>query len=366
MTVTTNLNDRWSRVAALASEKPEPKPVKLVAPTAPIKKEPALEIAGLTTDDAKRLIAKFSNKPVIPSDKHGVSATQNGNVLSIWLDVTPNMAERWLKSNFNNRPVKEDVVTAYARDMANDVWQPTHQGIAFNDRDELIDGQHRLRAIIKCGKTIRMMVTFGLASKINGKEMTTMDCVDRGCARSVGDQLKIQHGIKAASHIAGVCSAIAHLCMGERLRRLSVQQTLEIYRAFQTGVDYVVANRSKESGLKSAAVLAAFAFVFGVDEKQAKHRLAVLNTGEEIQRHPQIAALREFLISNESIVMLKRSHRGVVELVTHTLWLDLQGATAAEIEKNPDEWLKSVVLLRQAQRTQVENIARLFQLPEAA
>jgi hypothetical protein len=124
-------------------------------------------------------------------------------------------------------------VDAYARDMLNGVWVPTHQGLAFNDRDELIDGQHRLQAIVKSGCTVRMMVTFGLASVIDGKEMTTMDAVDRGRTRSVADQLKIQHGFKDGAITAAICTNLAAICSQERTRRLSVGQTLEIFRAFE-------------------------------------------------------------------------------------------------------------------------------------
>jgi len=94
------------------------------------------------------------------------------------------MAKDWLENNFRNRPISEDTVAAYARDMIAGQWVATHQGVAFNDKDELIDGQHRLHAIVRCDKTIRMMVTFGLPSVIEGKQMTTMDCVDRGRTRS--------------------------------------------------------------------------------------------------------------------------------------------------------------------------------------
>ena len=117
--------------------------------------------------------------------------------------------------------------------IMNGTWVATHQGLAFNVRDELIDGQHRLKAVVLAGKAVRMMVTFGLPSIISGSEMTTMDAVDRGATRSVADQLTIQHGMKNSGIIASVSRSIAALCSNERTRRLSVGQTLEIYRAFQ-------------------------------------------------------------------------------------------------------------------------------------
>ena len=39
-----------------------------------------------------------------------------------------------------------------------------------------------------------------------------MDAVDRGRARSVADQLRIQHGMKEGTVIASICKSLAGLC----------------------------------------------------------------------------------------------------------------------------------------------------------
>ncbi|HEV2210835.1 MAG TPA: hypothetical protein VG167_18840 [Verrucomicrobiae bacterium] len=172
--------------------------------------------------DIRRRMGIYGPRDPRPIEKDGIDVTALNGVRSQWMDITPEMAARWLKNNFRNRPIRWDTVKAYARDMLNGNWVPTHQGLAFNDQDALIDGQHRLHAIVMAKMTVRMMVTFGVPSKIDGKEMTTMDAVDRGATRSVGDQLTIQHGLKHGSITASVCSAVGSLCFGERTRRLSV------------------------------------------------------------------------------------------------------------------------------------------------
>ena len=55
--------------------------------------------------------------------------------------------------------------SAIAHDMANDDFQFTHQGIAFDVEGNLVDGRHRLKAIMKSGKPQFMMVTRGLPKK---------------------------------------------------------------------------------------------------------------------------------------------------------------------------------------------------------
>jgi hypothetical protein len=73
--------------------------------------------------------------------------------------ITPEDAKKYLGKNYQkNRKLRSGVVSRYARDMKNGNWGITHQGIAFNTRGELIDGQHRLAAIVECGEPITMMV----------------------------------------------------------------------------------------------------------------------------------------------------------------------------------------------------------------
>lgn len=326
----------------------------------------ALSIAGISAETVK----KYAVKPgALPADKSaGVPAAQEDSVITRYLDVTPDMATRWLKANFGNRPVKQDVVAAYARDMVNGVWQPTHQGIAFSDEDKLIDGQHRLLAIVKCGKTVRMMVTFGIRAQIEGQQMTTMDCVDRGATRSVADQLKIQHGLKNGSAIAQVCSTIAHLCVGERMRRLSVGQTLDIYREFKAAVDYVIEHRLKETGLKSAGVLGAFAFVMSIKEVMKETQLMFhrLNSGDEMEWQPTLKLLRDFLTGENATLILASMNRGIAELTVWVLKQQMEGQSCAEMAKEPEDWFKAVAHIRNLQRDRVAKIANIFKLPAVA
>lgn len=367
MIMETTLNGQWERRAYQTRERPEREPLSSREPktkradSAVRAPQPgsALAVAGLTPDEVKRLAAKFSNAPVKPGDKAGVPAASAAGVVSVWIEVTVDMAARWLKVNFVNRPVSAAVVAAYARDMVACRWQPTHQGLAFNDRDELIDGQHRLLAVLKCGRAVRMMVTFGLPSKIPGSEMTTMDCVDRGRTRSVADQLKIQHGLKQGAQIAAVTAALAHLCVGEKMRRLSVGQTLDVYRAFEPGVNFVLETKPPK-GMNNAAVLAAFAFIYQIKGSDARGRFACVMTGQGLDQHPALQLLREFLLDNQALVLMRNLHRGIVELVTHALWLDLTATPVAALEQRPEEWLQAVAYFRAQQPERVAKIAALF------
>lgn len=365
----TNLNDKWSTVAAKVNEPTEKKPAP---PPAPIDGGARLRRAEITPTRAASLALSAEEKRALaakgllsapglarPVEKNGTPLATEGAQRSQWMDVTPEMAKRWLANNFRNRPLAEDTVIAYSRDMLAGAWVPTHQGIAFNDRDELIDGQHRLHAIIRAGVTVRMMVTFGLASKIEGSQMTTMDAVDRGRTRSVADQLKIQHGLKDGSQIAAITSCIGSICYGERTKRLSVGQTLEIYEAFRQPIDFVIANRSKEFGLRSAGVLAAFAFVIAV-EPRASEWFMRLNTGKGLEASASgaVQKLREFLTSEDAQLLGRSMNRGIFEVVAGALLHELNGSVCHKLEVKPDGAEHFIKL----QPARVEKIAAIFRL----
>lgn len=99
--------------------------------------------------------------------------------------ITPAVARKYLEKNIdNNRHISERTVAVYANDMKNRNWRITHQGIAFNTDGKLVDGQHRLRAVIKADTPVKMMVTRGL-------ETESMRNIDQNRPRTSADSLKI-------------------------------------------------------------------------------------------------------------------------------------------------------------------------------
>lgn len=72
------------------------------------------------------------------------------------------------------------LVAAMAEDMKAGRWIATHQGIAIGKSGRLLDGQHRLSAVIKAGVPVEMMVTFDI-------DESAIDAIDRGRKRSVAD-----------------------------------------------------------------------------------------------------------------------------------------------------------------------------------
>jgi hypothetical protein len=72
--------------------------------------------------------------------------------------ITPERAEQWLAANTANRPVSKSTVRGFAEAMRRGDWLVTHQGIAFDTNGVLVDGQHRLAAIIEADLPVEMTV----------------------------------------------------------------------------------------------------------------------------------------------------------------------------------------------------------------
>jgi len=97
------------------------------------------------------------------------------------VDVTPAKAGHWLEMNTGNYRREDNArVKRYAFDMKEGKWDLNAETIKFNG-SELLDGQHRLRAIVMSEKTVKMVVAYGVDSAEN---------IDIGRPRTVADWLR--------------------------------------------------------------------------------------------------------------------------------------------------------------------------------
>lgn len=99
--------------------------------------------------------------------------------------ITPQLAELYLKKNVNNRDINVSIVNYYADEMTRGQWKLTGQGISFDDNNNLLDGQHRLRAVIKSGISVQMLLIFGV-------DPSSFEVYDTGKIRSANDVFSIR------------------------------------------------------------------------------------------------------------------------------------------------------------------------------
>lgn len=129
--------------------------------------------------------------------------------------VTPEVAERWLDGNTSNRTVRIAAVNQYATDMVAGRWTPNNDAICFAPDGTLLNGQHRLHAVVRSGKT----VTFAVMRNITREAMANMDT---GRKRTAGDYLGLE-GEKSANLLASTVK-LALLWTDGRLYQDRVKQ----------------------------------------------------------------------------------------------------------------------------------------------
>lgn len=72
------------------------------------------------------------------------------------LEVTPAMAEEWLRNKAPNGKPRAEKVFELTQKMLDGRWCPDGLTIHFDSEDRLRDGQHRLLAVICAGIPVLM------------------------------------------------------------------------------------------------------------------------------------------------------------------------------------------------------------------
>jgi hypothetical protein len=102
------------------------------------------------------------------------------------MDIGPAEAQALLDRNTHNRNLRFRVVNSYTADMIAGKWRAQNgESIKIATDGTIIDGQHRLHAIIKSGVTLRLLVVSDLS-------MDVQESVDTGVKRAFADSLKLR------------------------------------------------------------------------------------------------------------------------------------------------------------------------------
>lgn len=134
----------------------------------------------------------------------------------VW--VTPDVAKEYLTHNTRNfRTVNERVVARYAEEMKAGRWQENGDPIQFAEDGTLLNGQHRLLAIVKAGAPQIMVV-------VNGVK-TDVDIYDLGYSRSAAAVLKARGVDANAFSVAAISTFIVE--NGTTQKRHGIGATLE-------------------------------------------------------------------------------------------------------------------------------------------
>lgn len=192
--------------------------------------------------------------------------------------ITPEIAKEYLKHNTKNRNINRRSVESLARDMKNGRFLHTHQGIAFDSEGTLIDGQHRLLAIVLADKPIEINVTRGLPPE-------AALFTDRGVSKSLGDIMRFSdYGTEEEARILRnqyMLSAISQMVVNSyKKMKLTSDDVISIFGAFKSAITniYNIIGTKMRGAYGSAVASAGISALYcGVDVEAVERFFGVLN-----------------------------------------------------------------------------------------
>lgn len=218
--------------------------------------------------------------------------------------ITPSIAAQYLEANISNRSVKQPVVKQYANDMASGKWkEDTAECIKVSQTGIILDGQHRLMAVIKSNTSVFFYVATGLNDEV-------FDVIDTGSSRNASDTFRVK-GIKRENSMPSIISMYNLLLLG---RKNKLQKGIKSTNAALIEQYYLdenfwqnVAAQSFNWYLSFAKILAPsyiggfYAFFIKLNDEKAEEFMKQLTTGIGIT-NDSILYLRNKLMQDKMSV----------------------------------------------------------------
>ena len=318
------LRDQW--LAAIAAGAVLPPPTPVAAPTPPMSGEPR----------ARHDVSK-------PAD-----LLRDAAAAQVY-DVTPDLATEWLERNTRNRKLRDQVVMKYAADMKAGRWMLTGDAIAFDSNGCVVNGQHRLWAVVESGVVVPMMVAFDLAPEV-------VAVLDDHLKRNLSDVAGISRpGATVSTAHAAIANVLIQTSINataadkqQAARRVSRQVQLDALDRHWDAIEFAHRDcfRSmRQRGLTVASVLAPVARAYYTQDRDRLREFgkAMLTGMNETPDDTAAIILRNYLLRSTtgslrtvSDVVYRKAERALQAFLAHERIATLYEAPA-ELFPLPEE-----------------------------
>lgn len=160
--------------------------------------------------------------------------------------ITPAIARMWLDTTLKNRTLRQSRVKQYAADMKAGRWKLNGESIKFDSTGHLLNGQHRLHAVIEADVTVEMLVVYN----VDPSAQTTMDS---GLVAKLYDWSDIPY----AKQTSQLCSTVVLMRWGNAHRGISRGEIEGVYKALGPDVVQYVIRKTFTGAAANAPVRAA-------------------------------------------------------------------------------------------------------------
>jgi len=234
--------------------------------------------------------------------------------------MTPKLASGFLERNTHNRKIRKSRVAKYALAMLHGGWKLTHECVAITSDNIIVDGQHRLVAVIEAGVPVWMVVAYNVP-------MAIQEVIDDGAPRSMADALTLGESIEGS--VDGNTTAIARVLHEFNVRRYSdagPPNRMEIINLLRTCGDAVkfarrLMNSKTVKGVTTAPVAGAVAVAFFWEpEDRLSEFIDILHNGGLYDSPRDSAAhLLYFALANSASTRSKHDRFYTYRLATRAI-----------------------------------------------
>lgn len=211
--------------------------------------------------------------------------------------ITPEIANQMLALNTKNRKINPPRVEHYCEAMRAGKWELNGETIKING-ESLIDGQHRLLAVVRSGVSIDSVV-------VRGVDSSSFDTVDIGATRNCANVLHII-GVNNPSKIAATICLIHRYYAKElnpnRATKVHTWQIKGLFGKYGDAVKNLDQVQFNRVGFASKVVLSAFAYITSrIDQAASDKFLQQVVSGEMLKAGDPAHTAREELLTNPTI-----------------------------------------------------------------
>lgn len=244
--------------------------------------------------------------------------------------LAPSDAKELLGKNHKNRNLSPATVARYVADIKADAWALTHQAIAVGPDGELVDGQHRLTAIVEAG--VPVLVVFAIYRDARMAEEARQK-VDIGRVRRAGDVFEIG-GVTEKGLGQRVCAVtLALLAVSDPRPWGSMTPAMmkAAYESNRLGVDFAVALPGR---FFPAPIAGAYAYAFPVSPEKITEFASIVTSKIGITPLSAAAAYVQAL-STGTLALTGKAQGARVEVsyrVLRLLEAHLEGETVSKVQ----------------------------------
>lgn len=205
-------------------------------------------------------------------------------------EITPSRAAEDLArvANPNNRGIRRSRIGAYVADMLAGRWRVNNQGIGYSADGMLIDGHHRLTAVVESGVAVKMLVVRGL-------EAPSVYTIDKGATRTTADNLSMDKIENASRKTSAVRMILTGILSGHS-RMVTEGETRDMLLRFSSSIEAALAAFPSTRGVGQVPVVAAFAWAWNRDPAIVSGCADQLRDGLGLVRDQPMATLRHYLV----------------------------------------------------------------------